>query len=158
SVPSGDGLGIKPEVGITSTPVIDPATSAIYVFAITGENGGTVYRLHAPDILTGNERPHSPLVVDASFPRPGTGSVNGTIALERDCYQRAGIALANGRIYLSFGHCKHGWVLAYDKTSLQQTAVLNTTPDGEGGTIWMGGGAPAVDQSGNLYLITGTNI
>jgi len=158
SVPSVDGLGISPELGITSTPVIDSASNTIYVFAITQENGATVYRLHALDILTGNERPNSPRVVDASFPGSGTDSVNGTIALEHDCYQRAGIALANGQIYLSFGHCKHGWVLAYDKTSLQQTAVLNTTPDGEGGTIWMGGGAPAVDQSGNLYLITGTNI
>src|SRR5437763_3096807 len=66
SVLSGDGLGISPEVGITSTPVIDPSTNTIYVFAITRENGNNIYRLHALDVLTGNERPNSPRLVDAT--------------------------------------------------------------------------------------------
>src|SRR5581483_11840876 len=70
---------------------------------------------------------------------------------------RMGLALdpVTSDIYIAFGHCAHGWVLAYNKTTLQQTAIMNTTPDGAGGALWGGGGAPAIDTNGDLYLITG---
>jgi hypothetical protein len=62
------------------------------------------------------------------------------------------------QIYVGFGHCNHGWLLAYDKTSLQQKSVFNDTPNGAGGGLWNGGGAPAIDDlSGHVYITTGVD-
>jgi hypothetical protein len=74
--------------------------------------------------------------------------------------QRGGLVLSNGGIYITWAsHCDHnaywGWLMRYDVTSLAQTAVFNTTPDGSAGGIWMAGGAPAVDSSGSLFFSTG---
>jgi hypothetical protein len=87
-------------------------------------------------------------------------SAGGTLALETDCYQRMGLALdpVSNAIYIPFGSCNHGWMLAYDKTTLQQTAIFNTTPDSAGGTLWNSDGAPAVDDTnGNVYVMSGTD-
>jgi hypothetical protein len=60
------------------------------------------------------------------------------------------------------GACGPGWVLAYDKSTLKQTGVLNTSPNIAGygpfpgaGGVWMGGGGPAADSAENIYLTTG---
>ena len=44
------------------------------------------------------------------------------------------------QIYVAFGHCNHGWLLAYDKTSLKRTAIFNDTPNAAGGGLRNGGG------------------
>ncbi len=49
----------------------------------------------------------------------------------------------------------HGWILAYNAATLQQTAVFNDTPDGGEGGIWQAGGGLTADASGNIYLMTG---
>jgi hypothetical protein len=72
--------------------------------------------------------------------------------------ERPGLVLLNGTIYMTFSsHCDlgayTGWVLAYNENTLAQTAVLNLGPNGGGPSIWMSGGAPAVDSSGYLYLL-----
>ena len=153
-----DQEGISPLLGITATPVIDPTTGTIYVLTDGTENGSKKFRLHALDVTTGNEKFGGPVVVTGTVQGTGWDSNNGQITLEGGCYQRNGLALdpASNAIYITFGHCNHGWVLAYDKASLQQTAILNVTADGAGGGLW--GGAPAVDDStGDLYLITGVD-
>lgn len=59
---------------------------------------------------------------------------------------------------VSFDHCNHGWVFAYDKTSFQQKAIFNDTPNGSGGGLWNGGGAPVIDdQAGNVLIMTGVD-
>jgi hypothetical protein len=154
-----DPEGIKPLLGITSTPVIDSSTGTIYVVTDGMEAGGKKFRLHALDVITGNEKFGGPALVTGTVAGNGWDSQGGEITLESNCYQRNGLALdpASNAIYISFGHCNHGWVLAYDKATLQQTAIANMTPDGAGGGLW--GGTPAIDDNnGDLYLISGVDL
>jgi uncharacterized protein (TIGR03437 family) len=159
SVPASDtGCSqIAPEIGITSTPVIDPQSGTIYLVAMTKESGGYVQRLHALDITTGAERPESPVVIQASV--PGTGEGGTTLVFKPEAYkQRPGLLLLNGVLYtLWSSHCDlgtyHGWIIGYDAQSLQQVTVFNDTPNGTEASFWMGGAAPAVDAAGNMYVV-----
>ena len=153
--------GLGPEVGITGTPVIDAASGTLYVSAMTLENNQGVHRLHALDLASGAERPGSPVVIAATVSGSGTGNVNGQIAFDSIIQnQRAGLALSNGFVYIAFGAFSdlgtyHGWVFAYTTDTLTQAAVWNSSPDGEGSSVWQAGTAPAVDADGNVYVITG---
>lgn len=156
-LPRNDTEGVSPSLGVTSTPVIDITTGTLYVLAET--NSGPFY-LHALDITSGAEKFGGPAAVRGSVPGTGWDSNGGTINLEGGCYQRNALALnpVNNQIYIGFGHCNHGWLLAYDKTSLKQKAIFNDTPDGAGGGLWNGGGAPAFnDLTGNVFIMTGVD-
>jgi PKD repeat protein len=149
-------------MGIVGTPVIDPASGTIYVVARTVENGSTfVQRLHALNVTNGTERANSPVVITATYPGTGDGSVGGLVPFDpQRNNQRPGLALANSVVYIGWSsHCDwgpyHGWLIGYDATTLQQVVVYNDTPNGFNGGIWMSGQAPAVDASGNLYISTG---
>lgn len=155
-----DQDGITPLLGITSTPVIDSTTGTMYLVADTEKSGGREYMLHALDIATGNEKFGGPVEVNGTVAGTGVDSVNGEITLEKGCYQRSALALdpISSAIYIPIGHCPHGWILAYDKTSLQQTAIMNATPNGAGGGFWAGGGTAAVDDNtGDLYIVSGVD-
>jgi hypothetical protein len=153
--------GVIDNVGITGTPVIDGTTGTLYVVAATKEHGSYFYRLHALDIVTGAERSGSPVVIQASIPGMGSGSVNSEIAfLPVHQLQRSGLLLLNGVVYIPFGSYNdvnpyHGWIFGYDASTLQQVRVWNSTPSGEGGGIWMAGSSLSADSAGNLYAITG---
>ena len=149
-------------IGIVSTPVIDPATGTIYLLARTLEFGTTfVQKLHALDIRTGVERPNSPVIIDAANPGNGDGNLIGIIAFDAQKEnQRSALTLVKGVVYISWAsHCDwgpyHGWVLGYDATTLQQAVVYNTTPEGAGGGIWMAGQGLSADGAGNLYASVG---
>ena len=159
-----DGSFPAGEIGITSTPAIDPAGSTIYVVAYTAENGQYVYRLHALDLTSGAEKFGGPVLIQASV--PGTGWQNngqGQVLFNAKGHlQRPGLLLLNGVVYVAFGsHADnydnggwHGWMLAYNASTLQQVAKFNTTPNGGEGAIWESGCAPAADASGNIYVAT----
>ena len=157
SAPSSDNLGVSPEIGVLSTPVIDRSGGTIYLVAEVSNGGKIQFWLHALSITTGAEKFGGPKQVTATVSGTGADSSGGKITLEGGCYQRSGLALANGNVYISFGHCGHGWVFSYNASTLAQSAVLNDSPNGTGGDVWMGGGAPAVDSSGNLFVETGVN-
>ena len=154
---------ISPEIGITSTPVIDAVSGTMYVVAMTKETaGGTisyVHRLHALDLTSGAEKPGSPAVVEASV--PGTGDGGTTVVFEPKNYkQRPGLLLLGGVVFTAWSsHCDefqyHGWLIGYDATTLQQVAVYNNTPNGSQASFWTGGAAPAADANGNIYLVAG---
>jgi hypothetical protein len=152
---------ISPEIGITGTPVIDPARGTLYVVALTKESGNYVQRLHALNIATGDEQPGSPVVIAASVNGSGTGSNAGTLAFDPKLeLQRAALLLANGNIYIAWASHGdngnyHGWVIACNAQSLQQVGVWNDTPDAFQGGIWMGGGGLSADAAGNIYGISG---
>ncbi len=162
-VPATDtGCGdIVPVIGITATPVIDPATGTLYVVSKVKLGAGNYQQqLHALDITTGLERPNSPVTIAASVPGTGADQVKGIISFDPLLQQdRPALTLANGVVYLSFAsHCDvgpyHGWILGYDETSLAQVIVFNTSPDGEQGGIWESGCGPGVDTNGDLIAIT----
>jgi hypothetical protein len=150
-----------PQIGITGTPVIDPAAHTLYVAAKTFSNGRTFYYLHAIDIASGRERDGSPVLITATLPGTGTGKRNGAVTFDAaPQLQRPGLVLTDGQVIISFGSlCDrgafHGWVFAYDAASLKRTGVFLTTPNGSHGGIWQAGGAPVIDPRGNLYVITG---
>jgi len=154
---SSDSEGISPVLGITSTPVIDTTTNTLYVVSDTLESGKRVFRLHALDVTSGAEKFGGSKIVTGSVAGTGYDSSGGNITLEQNCYQRSGLALNGSTVYILFGHCSHGWILSYNKTTLAAEGIFNATPDGGGGGFWNGGGAPAFDASGNLFVISATD-
>ena len=154
---------ITPEIGITSTPVIDPGSGTIYVVAMTKESSGGgvtyVHRLHALDLASGAEKPGSPVTIQATY--PGTGEGGKTLVFNAKNYkQRPGLLLLNGVVYTAWSsHCDigayHGWLIGYDASTLEQVAIYNNTPNGNEGSFWAGGAAPASDANGNIYLVAG---
>lgn len=156
---------VKPVQGITSTPVIDPATNTIYVVSTQKSSGGASYRLSALDITTGAAK-HTPVTITASVQGSNSTNVGGVVSLPPGCVQRAALLLTkNGpskALFIGIGSCHSGWLLSYDPTTLAQTGVFNASPnlDGEGtyggaGGVWMGSGGPVEDPNGNVYISTG---
>ena len=146
------------EYGITGTPVIDPVAQTLYLVTNTTESGVVTFRLRAVNLLTGTERTAS-TVIAATV--PGTGDGGSTVTFNPAMqHQRLALTLTAGGVFVGFGsHCDiapwHGWLMRFDATTLAQTAVFNSTPNGTAGGIWSSGGGPAVDSSGSLYLTTG---
>ena len=150
-----------PEVGITGTPVIDPATGTLYLVT-TAMIGTQAYQyLHALDTVTLAEKFGGPVSITGSVPGNGENSSNGRVAFNPLLeVQRAALLLQNGHVIITIGsHCDfdpwHGWVMSYAAATLQQEALFNVTPNGREGGIWMSGGGPAADADGNIYVSTG---
>lgn len=158
----GDG-DISPEVGVTGTPVIDPSSGTLFVVSKSVNSGHTAYfqRLHAINVLTGLEKPGSPVAISATF--PGTNAGGTTVSFDPlKENQRPALAFANGLVYIAWAAHEdsdpwYGWIMGYqyDGTTLSRKALLNTAPNKGRAGVWMSGGAPAVDASGKLYVITG---
>ncbi len=152
---------IVPEIGITSTPVIDTNSGTMYVLAKTKENGKFFQRLHALDITTGRERRGSPVEIKANVKGNGEGSVDGVVRFNPLMEgQRPGLLLQNGTVYIAWAsHCDnqpyHGWVMSYDEKSLKQTGVWNSTPNGGLGGVWQSGSGIAADENNFLFFATG---
>jgi polyvinyl alcohol dehydrogenase (cytochrome) len=143
---------ISPTVGITSTPVIDPATGRVFVVADTwdGSHASSIqHRLVGLSLADGRVVAGTPLAVDP----PGAN----TAAL----LQRTALALEAGKVIVgyggNFGDCGsyHGWLVQAPETggALQTYEV---DPSGSGGAIWGSGDGPAVDSAGDVWVSTGT--
>jgi len=166
--PSGNLVGVgdgdmTPEVGVTGTPVIDPAASTLYVVSKSMNAAGTSFfqRLHAIDPASGAEKPGSPVTIAATAAGTGDGgsSVSFSARMEN---QRAGLALVNGTVYIAWGSHEdaqpyYGWIIgySYNGSSFSQTSTFNAAPNSREGGIWMSGAAPAADGQGRLYALTG---
>jgi hypothetical protein len=177
---TGETGNINTIIGITGTPVIDPATRTLYVVAETKETAGPgcsdktpcyFHRLHALDVASGGEKFGGPADISSAITVPGSGDTgDGTCPgapagsvpfcpLREN--QRPGLLLQNGKVYIAWASHGdntpyHGWVIGYNASDLTQVPVLfNTTPDGGLGGIWMSGTGPAADDGGNIYVITG---
>jgi uncharacterized protein (TIGR03437 family) len=166
TVPSGlyNFTDILPEIGILGTPAIDASAQVLYVVADTlppGDFSNPVFQLHALSLVDGHEMFGGPVQIAASVPGTGAGSNNGTVAFDAFWQlQRPGLMLVNGTLYIGFGsHADtgnyQGWMLAYNATTLKQTAVFNSAPNGRQSAFWHAGRAPAVGANGDVYAATG---
>ena len=176
---------IVPEVGITGTPVIDGKSGVLYVVPKTKEMvqgiAHYVQRLHAIDVATGLDLFPPKDVADTTFisgvyanvtPIVACGRGEGSEASE-DCpdgrvvkfnalrqLNRSALTLSADRIYVAWAshgdnRPYHGWIAAFDKTTLELKVVYNTSPNARWGGIWQSGAGLAVDSEANLYFSTG---
>ena len=161
-------LNVTGNVGIQSTPVIDRATATIYLVARTKEGSHYVQRLHALDIATGESRAGSPVEIAGSVPGSAldaTSSPTGpVITFDPGVHiQRAGLALSNGVVLVAWASHEdvtpsHGWIMAFDATTLHRVGIVAVAPDGYLGGVWQGGRAPTIDAAGNAYFSTGNGL
>jgi hypothetical protein len=188
SIPEANSSDINPQLGITSTPAIDPSTGFLYVVANTKQvvNNNTsnphfVYTLYKVDIQSGSFT--STVIGDTSYNSgsnsytynsgpsvlgegDGAVTVNGNSTVIFNALrglQRAAVTLHNGQVYLAFASHGdvfpyHGWILGYDETSLAPSAVFNANPNGDDCGIWQGGGKLAFDPQGFMYVETGNGL
>jgi hypothetical protein len=150
---------VSPEIGITATPAIayDGQRGTIYLVAMSKDNAGNYFqRLHALDIATGVEISGSPTTIAATY----SNLKGGTSFDPKQYKERASLLLLDGIVYTSWAsHCDlgdyTGWIIGYNAATLQQANVLNVTPNGSAGAIWMSGAGPAADETGDIYLLDG---
>ena len=161
--PSNDHgcIQVSPEIGVTSTPVIDRAAGAhgtIYVVAMSVDAQSNYHhRLHALDVATGAELLNGPTEITATYSAAGTA----TSSFDPRYYEeRAALLLSGGTVYTSWtSHCDAppygGWIIAFAQSTLARNGALNVAANSSSGpSIWMSGGGPAVDSSGNIHLLT----
>ena len=156
---------VTPEIGITATPAIDRTVGpngTIYLVAMSKDTAGNYYhRVHALNLSTGAEEFNGPVTVHATYPGTGAGSSNGVVTFDPKQYKdRPGLLIQNGTLYTSWSsHCDirpyGGWMMAYNQTTLAQTAVIDFVPNGSDGAPWNAGAGPAADATGNVYISLG---
>jgi hypothetical protein len=164
---TGDvGCGdVQPEYGISSTPVIvrsGPGAATVYLVAATEPAKLSFHtQLHALDLGTGADVT-APVEIAPSAPLSG----GGTIVFDpQNQWSRAALAYAKGSLYIGIGsHCDHsagnisGWVLRYDPSNLSLQHAFNTIEVSQGyelASVWMTGFSPAIDNKGNVFVVTG---
>jgi hypothetical protein len=145
-------------LGILSTPVIDPSTNILYLVACTLENSTMVYRLHAVNSVTGAE-----LIVAGGTVVSAIYKGSTFVAIGQT--QRMSLTLSGNQVVFGFGAMESessnivgyvGWVMAYDKTTLVQSGAFATVTAGSwGGGVWQSGRPAAVDSSGYVYEFVG---
>jgi hypothetical protein len=154
------------EIGIVSTPAIDPVGGTLYLVAETYESGVVRHRLHALDVTTGQEKLGGPVLISAAY------TYNGVTTHFRDLYQlnRPGLLLANGDIYIAWGsNCcnaySQGWVMSYNATTLQPEGAFTAEPGKTLASIWQKGAGLSADSNGYIYAetaegayVTGSNL
>ena len=151
TAPCGD---IGPTIGITGTPVIDPAANRIYaVAAVAGSGGSVTHQLFAVDLGTGAVLPGFPVAADP----PGDNPVN--------ILQRPALTLQGNRVLAGYGgndgDCAsyHGWLVPVSTTGGAKTSFeADPSAGNHGGAIWGAGAGPALDANGNVWVATGNGF
>ena len=160
--------GKNPPIGVNATPVIDRAMGAngtIYLVASSQDGSGNYHqRLHALDLALGTELLGGPAEIQATYPGTGDNSDGTNLIFDPMQYrERCGLLLLNGVVYTSWASRYDtrpytGWIIGYDEGTLAQTSVLNITPNGSSGAIWMSGAGLAADSTGNIYFLDGNGV
>ncbi|HLK14533.1 MAG TPA: hypothetical protein VKT78_06985 [Fimbriimonadaceae bacterium] len=161
-VPLGqENAGNEPLDGILSTPVIDIAANTIFVVAKVQSEGPDL-QIHGLDLSTGAEVAGGPKSFGANIP----GSINTVQFLPQNSYQRPGLLLLNGVVYVGVGGQfgdpapDRGWIFGFTESNLSNSPSIYTTCDDikgtnfAGGSIWMAGAGLASDGT-FIYATTG---
>ena len=146
---TGTSTDLTPEIGITSTPVIDIQHGIIYVCAKSKAPGTYFHRLHALSLATG-----------ADVVPPVEITAPNFVPLFH--LQRPALLLSSGMVYVGFGshgdeNTYQGWLMGYDAATLTQKFAWSSTDPTSGnnqGAIWQSGGGPSADAAGNVYVET----
>ena len=166
-----DCSDITPEVGITGTPVLDTGSLLLYFVVDTTTasrptaSALVTHCLHALDITTGLDA-MTPVTISAALPGAGDGGsvVSFDPVTQISQFERSGLFLLGNNVYTSWtSHCDviapalphHGWMMAFNKSTLSPAGLFCTTPNGVSGSIWNSGAAPALDTAnGAIYCST----
>src|SRR5215469_8528226 len=139
---------INPMVGITGTPVIDPARHEIFVVADELRGGRPAH------LLVGLNTASGQVELSQDVDPPGQPPAN--------ILQRTGLTLDDGRVYFGFGgnaeDCGfyRGRLASFPESGgTPRFFTVDAGPGESRGGIWMGGAAPAVDANGHLWVTTG---
>ena len=153
---------VTPEIGITATPVIDRQlgpNGTMFLVAMSKNSSGQYFqRLHALDLSNGSNLVPA-VAVAATYPGVGDNSHNGSVVFDPGQYkERPGLLLLGGVLYTAWSsHCDirpyTGWLMGYDEQTLTQLTVLNFTPNGNEGSVWMSGAGLAADPDNNIYFL-----
>jgi outer membrane protein assembly factor BamB len=157
---------LKPELGSTATPVIDPVTGTIYMTTRlqTGKGlAGARWYLQALSASTGVERPGFPVAIQGTpYNTPGV-PFNESFQL-----QRPGLLLLNGVVYVAFASAcditpYRGIVVGMRESNGAITTMwsdesgVGTDENSEAG-IWQSGGGLVSDIPGRIIMATGNGI
>jgi hypothetical protein len=142
-------------IGITSTPVIDPATNIVYAVGLVGPLATPKYQMFALNLADGSTVAGFPVDITPTA-QGGTVTLDPTVS-----EQRGALGLANGHVYVPFGgwlgDCGnyHPWVVSVPTTGVAVDHVYEpqTSTQREAG-IWAAQGM-SIDSSGNIYVATG---
>jgi hypothetical protein len=155
---------VQTEYGISSTPVIlrtGAASATLYLVTATEPFPYSFHTyLHALNLATGKDLlPPKEIVI-----RKALADGHAIVFDPQAQWNRAGLVLANNALYVGIGaHCDMnmgtttGWLLHYG-TNLSFLNAFNTIQVRaalEMASIWMSGAAPAVDEKGNIFFVTG---
>jgi polyvinyl alcohol dehydrogenase (cytochrome) len=139
---------ITPAVGITGTPVIDPARREIFVVADVAGRAGPAHVLFGLNTASGRKE----MSVRVDPPRQNPAAI----------LQRTALTLTAGKVVFgfggNFGDCgryRGRLVAVAESGGRPRIFTVDAAPDESHGAIWMGGAAPAVDRHGDLWVATG---
>jgi len=153
-----------PNVGIDSTPVIDPSSNTMYAVAYAMESGVPTFRIHALDLSTLADKVQ-PTAVAASAVLNDGATYEFSAASDR---QRSALLLSHGNVYAGFGSfcdqsqsTARGWVLGWQANSLSplpgnhlNNALAHSSNDAFLTGVWMSGYSLAADDGGDVYFAT----
>lgn len=156
-VTSGICTDLAPDVGVTSTPVYDPATGTVYLVAATIVNSAPRYNLYGISPQTGT--------VTEQVAIGGSPTNDSSITFNpAQQWQRPGLLLMNGLVYAGFAsHCDNspydGFVAGVNVSTQATTLWSDETgvTDDQAG-IWQGGGGLMSDGPGRILLVSGNGV
>ncbi|MBO0732391.1 MAG: PQQ-binding-like beta-propeller repeat protein, partial [Acidimicrobiaceae bacterium] len=154
---------LTPDLGVTATPAVDPATNTIYLTARSwdGQNGNSAQiSVHALDAGTGQERSGWPVALQGTATNDAGSSFDPVI--QRD---RAGLLFSGGLLFIAYGSicdffAYKGWVASLPVSAPQSFKLWTDEPgsNGYGAGIWQAGGGLVSDGPGRLFLVTGNGF